>query len=217
MHQTVGRWRSSAVGPLRSFAGIGLQCSLCARAVRRGAALRSCPPGRLSTQALLASPSGPPPLLHSTRHPTTPLQEPLLLLKAVEHNRGCLRRMPGDRRSEVKEEGRIGLTRSAWAVNRPGGHERSRSPGSLRSRRPMPVGVDLRMTAKGRKLTSTRQVSSQLASFDRSATRVIAVCSGASRPSRLARSAASSALTITDSKKASTGALRAARACNEAV
>ncbi len=140
-----------ASGRLRSFAGRGLQWSVCARAVRRGAVLRSCPPGRLSTQALLASPSGPPPLLHSTRHPTTPLQEPPLRLKAVEHNRGCLRRMPGDRRSEVKEEGRIGLTRSAWAVNRPGGHERSRSLGSLRSRRPMPAGACPRRTAKGRK------------------------------------------------------------------
>ncbi len=215
MHQTVGRWRSSAVGPLRSFAGGGFECSIFARAVRRGAVLRSCPPGRLSTQALLASSSGPPPLLHSTRHPTTPLWEPLLRLKPVEHNRGCLRGMPGDRRSEAKEEGRIGLTRSAWGYAPR--HERSRSPGSRRSRRPMPVGADLRMTAKGRKLTSTRQVSSQLASLDRSATRFIAVCSCASRPSRLARSAASSALTITDSKKASTGALSAARACNEAV
>ena len=42
--------------------------------------------------------------------------------------RCLLPRAWGDRRSEVKEEGRIGLTRSVWEVTRPGGHERSRSP-----------------------------------------------------------------------------------------
>jgi len=45
----------------------------------------------------------------------------------------------------------------------------------------------------------------QAASLDKSATRFIAACNCASKPSRLARSAGSSALTITDSKNASTG------------
>jgi len=55
------------------------------------------------------------------------------------------------------------------------------------------------------------------ASFDRSATRFIAACSVASRPRRLLRNAASSTLTITPSKNASTGDLSAASARSEAV
>jgi len=137
--------------PLLPFADSRLQASAGARALRWGAVFRSCPPGRLSTQALLGGPSGPPPLLHSTRHPTTPLRESLLLLKAVEDNRGCLRRMPGDRRSEVKEEGRIDSTQSAWTVTRPGGHERSRSPGSLRSHRPSHAANSSRTATMERK------------------------------------------------------------------
>ena len=48
-----------------------------------------------------------------------------------------------------------------------------------------------------------------------SATRFIAACSRPSSASRLARSAASSALTITESKNASTGVRRTARAQSE--
>jgi hypothetical protein len=54
-------------------------------------------------------------------------------------------------------------------------------------------------------------------SLDRSATRFMAACSPASRPRRLARSAASSTFTMTWSKKASTGPFSAASACSELV
>ena len=55
------------------------------------------------------------------------------------------------------------------------------------------------------------------ANLDRSATRFMAWCKDASKPRRLVRNAASSALTMTPSKKASTGAFKTARACKEAV
>ena len=70
-----------------------------ARALRRAAVLRSCPPDR-------ASPA-PPPLLHSTQRPATALLPP-----PRRSGRQCLRRRrwwslsraSGDRRSEVEEE-----------------------------------------------------------------------------------------------------------------
>lgn len=113
-----------------------------ARALRRGAVLRSCPPGR-------AAPS-PPPLLHSAQHPATALRATPWFFGDPQSAVVCRPRTSGDRRSEVKEEGRIDSTRSDRAVNRPGGHERSRSPGSLRSRRPMHVTAPRQMSASGR-------------------------------------------------------------------
>jgi hypothetical protein len=60
-------------------------------------------------------------------------------------------------------------------------------------------------------------VSQQAARRDRSATRFIARCRPPAAPAGWLRSAGSSALTITVSKKASTGAFSPARACSEAV
>jgi len=57
----------------------------------------------------------------------------------------------------------------------PGDMNATRHPAAPLSRRQTTEDLCPRMTAKGRKLTSTRQVSSQLASLDRSATRFIAV------------------------------------------
>src|SRR5881397_2955697 len=54
------------------------------------------------------------------------------------------------------------------------------------------------------------------ASFDRSATRFIAACNAPSSARRLARSFGSSALTITSSKKASTGVRSAASSRSDA-
>ena len=136
---------------LLPFAGGRLQVSAGARALGRGAVFRSCPPGRLSTQALLVSQFGPPPSLHSTRHPTPALWRRPCRLKAVEGNCVSPRRMPGDRRSEVKEEGRIASARSDWAVNRAGGHERSRSPGSLRAHRLAHAANSFRTAIKERR------------------------------------------------------------------
>ena len=140
---------TSAFGPLRRFV-----CSR-PRSVQERCGVVPCSvhvPRAGSPCARFGSiPSGPPPLLHSTRHPTTPLWVPARQLSTVEGNRGCLPRMPGDWRSEVKEEGRIGRAGIAWAVTRPGGHERSRSPGSVGSRGPMQAGICLRATATGRK------------------------------------------------------------------
>jgi len=62
-----------------------------------------------------------------------------------------------------------------------------------------------------------RHVRAQAASLERSATRFIAPCSVASRPRRFRRKSVSSALTITPSKNASTGARRAASVCSEPV
>ena len=57
----------------------------------------------------------------------------------------------------------------------------------------------------------------QTASRSSCATRFIAACSDISRPRRLSRKSACSALTITPSKKASTGSRSAASVCSEAV
>lgn len=86
-------------------------------------------------------------------------------------------------------------------------------------RQAMSVGeelIDLLLTVHAEIIAGGAGVV-QLASFDKSATRFIAACSCASRPRRFARSAGSSALTITDSKNASTGSRSAASERSEPV
>ena len=135
-------------GPWRPFA------SSCRRAAREHCGGVPCsvhvPRAGSPKVRFESSPPGPPPLLHSPRHPTAVLWAAPWQSKAQARTSGSPRRMPGDRRSEVKEEGRIGWSRSEQSVNRPGGHERSRSPGSLRARRPTHVAKPSRTTAMGR-------------------------------------------------------------------
>ena len=106
--------------PLRPFAVSRLLASTCARALRRGAVLRSCPPGRLKSRALQFR--GVRPAFLTSIH-TAPHHSVRSCTVSFENRRSpqwSLRRRSGDRRSEVKEEGPIESTRSDLRVECPG-------------------------------------------------------------------------------------------------
>ena len=85
-----------------------------ARALRRAAVLRSCPPGRFTSHSLRLKSRRPSPL-YFTPHSGPPQRSNnhrnVLGFECIRMRQRCpLPRAWGDRRSEVKEEGRIGLT-----------------------------------------------------------------------------------------------------------
>ena len=163
-----------ACRPLLPFADSWLQAATDARALRWAAVFRSCPPGRLKNQAPRLATVRPSSLtsLHTATHHS--VRNKTVAFQGLRERQRFLRRMPGDRRSEVKEEGRMASARSDWAVNRAGGaspdthspedclclasawgsvprHERSRSPGSLRARRPAHAANSFRTAIKERR------------------------------------------------------------------
>ena len=148
-----------ACGPLLPFTDSRLQASAGARALRRAAVFRSCPPGRLKNQAPRLEPIRPSSLtsLHTAPHHSA--RNDTVAVQGLRKRQRFLRRMPGDRRSEVKEEGRMVSARSDWAVNRAGGHERSRSPDSLRTRRPTHASNSFRTATMESKRSVARALS----------------------------------------------------------
>ena len=148
-----------ACNPLLPFANTRLQAFSGARAQRRAAVFRSCPPGRLKNQAPRLAAIRPSSLISLHPAPHHSARTDTLAFQGLGKRQRFLRRMPGDRRREVKEEGRMASARSDWAVNRAGGHERSRSPGSLRARRPMQAANSFRTATKECKQRVARALS----------------------------------------------------------
>ena len=119
---------TSAFGPLRAFgnapehapfrAGRGYRVTGSAHVLRAGS-----PPNRFRQDQF-----GPPPLLRCAGHPASSAESHRCVQRPTTATAVPRAVWWGAVWSEVKEEGRIDLSRSERMLNRPGGHERNTAP-----------------------------------------------------------------------------------------